>query len=155
VTRIGLRSTSLLTRDDVEVSIPNSVMGSSKIVNEAGGPPRRYRIRTRITVAYGTEIDPVVELLMGVADDHDKAMAQPAPRVRFRKFGESGLEFELLCWIVRPADRGRVLHQLNSEIYRRFAAAKIKIPPPQRELYIRELPGSVPQPKAETADERG
>lgn len=142
VIRIGLRSTSLLTRDDVEVSIPNGVMGASKIVNEAGGPPKRYRIRTRVTVAYGSNIALVDETLHAVASTNEDALKWPEPRVRFRTFGDSGLEYELLCWIERPADRGRVLHELNSEIYHRFAAAEIRIPPPQRDLYIKEMPES-------------
>lgn len=140
VTRIGLRSTRLLTRDDVEVSIPNGVMGASKIVNEAGGPPRRYRIRTGVGVAYGSDIDLVGEVLNSVAVEHDKTLPQPSPRARFRKFGDSSIEFELLCWIARPADRGLVLHELNSEIYRRFAAANIRVAFPQRDLYIKEMP---------------
>ena len=142
VTRIGLRSTSLLTRDDVEISIPNGVMGSSKIINEAGGPPGRYRIRTGISAAYGSDVNAVDDLLMAAAFDHPNTLDHPAPRVRFRTFGDSGLEFELLCWIARPADRGRILHELNSDIYNRFAAAGIKIPVPQREVYVRDNEGS-------------
>ena len=49
VTHIGLRSTRLLTRDDVEVSIPNGVMGKAKIVNESGSPQRKYRLRVPIS----------------------------------------------------------------------------------------------------------
>jgi small-conductance mechanosensitive channel len=143
VVRIGLRSTSLLTRDDVEVSIPNGVMGASKIVNEAGGPPRLFRIRTRVTVAYGSDIDQVVETLMAVATEHSGTLAHPTPRVRFRTFGDSGLEYELLAWIARPADRGRTVHELNTEIYKRFRAAGIKIPPPQREVYLQDRRGVI------------
>jgi small-conductance mechanosensitive channel len=142
VTKIGLRSTRLLTRDDVEVSIPNGVMGASKIVNEAGGPPRRYRIRTAVGVAYGTDIDEVVTVLTDIAEGHPKTLEDPEPRARFRTFGESSLDFELLCWIQQPADRGLVLHELNSEIYRQFAAHEIKIPFPQRDLHIKEFPSS-------------
>jgi len=140
VTKIGLRSTRLLTRDDVEVSIPNGVMGATKIVNEAGGPPRRYRIRTAVGVAYGSDIDEVVAVLTDIAESHPRTLPDPEPRVRFRTFGDSGLDFELLCWIERPVDRGLVLHELNSEIYRGFAAHGITIPFPQRDLHIMESP---------------
>lgn len=152
VTRIGLRSTRLLTRDDVEVSIPNGVMGASKIVNEAGGPPSRYRIRTSVSVAYGSDIDLVTKVLTGVAERHDKTLSDPSPRARFREFGESGVDFELLCWIAHPVDRGLVLHELNSEIYREFAAANIKIPFPQRDLYIKEMPTPGTPSDVETSD---
>ena len=141
VTRIGLRSTSLLTRDDVEVSIPNGVMGAAKIVNEAGGPPRQFRIRTAVGVAYGSDVDRVVDVLNGVAHDHPKVLLDPEPRTRFRAFGTSSLDFEMLCWIEKPADRGLVLHELNMEIYKRLAAADITIPFPQQDIYIKEMPG--------------
>ena len=152
VTKIGLRSTRLLTRDDVEVSIPNGVMGATKIVNEAGGPPRRYRIRTGVGVAYGSDIDEVVAVLTTVAEGHPKTLDHPEPRVRFRNFGGSSLDFELLCWIERPVDRGLVLHELNSEIYRSFAAQDITIPFAQQDLYIKEFP-PIDRPPAESREQ--
>ncbi len=141
VTHIGLRSTRLLTRDDVEVSIPNSVMGAAKIVNEASGVPDRYRIRVQVGTAYGSDIDHVMAVLLEIGKEHPKVREDPEPRVRFRTFGESSLDFELLCWIERPADRGRVVHEMNCEVYRRFAKEGITIPFPQRDLHIKEMPG--------------
>ena len=99
VTRIGLRSTRLLTLDDVEVSVPNGVMGATKIINEAGGPTDRYRIRTAVGVAYGSDVDQVVEILRGVAVDHPRTLTSPRPRIRFISFGDSSLDFEVLAWI--------------------------------------------------------
>ncbi|MCJ7726996.1 MAG: mechanosensitive ion channel family protein [Acidimicrobiia bacterium] len=141
VTKIGLRSTRLLTLDDVEISIPNGVMGATKIVNEAGGPPARYRIRTSVGVAYGSDVDQVGRVLVGVAADHPKVRKDPGPRARFREFGASSLDFELLCWISDPADRGLVLHEMNSEIYRRFQSEGIVIPFPQQDIHIKQMPG--------------
>jgi small-conductance mechanosensitive channel len=140
VTHIGLRSTRLLTRDDVEVSIPNSVMGNAKIVNEAGGPPHRYRIRVPVGVAYGSDIDQVMEVLVSVANDNTRVAKDPEPRARFRLFGESSLDFDLLCWIRRPADRGLVIHELNCGIYKQFNETGIVIPFPQRDLHIKQMP---------------
>ncbi len=146
VTRIGLRSTRLLTRDDVEVSVPNGVMGATKIVNEAGGPPNRYRISTSVGVAYGSDVDQVIDVLGAVAVTHPKTLASPEPRVRFTAFGASSLDFALQCWIRRPVDRGVVLHELNLEIYRQFMANQIAIPFPQQDVYIKEIPSGAPQP---------
>ncbi len=143
VTKIGLRSTRLLTRDDVEVSIPNGVMGATKIVNEAGGPSR-YRVKAAVGVAYGSNLDEVVEVLTEVAESQPKTLRFPEPRVRFQTFGGSSLDFELQCWIERPADRDLVLHELNSEIYRLFAAHGITIPFPQQDLHVKELPANRP-----------
>ena len=66
VTQIGLRSTRLLTRDDVEITIPNGILGNSKIINEAGGPSEKHRIRIAVGVAYGSDIDHVIETLQAV-----------------------------------------------------------------------------------------
>jgi MscS family membrane protein len=51
VTNIGLRSTRILTRDDVEVTVPNSVIGNSSVINESGGPHLKYRVGIPIGVA--------------------------------------------------------------------------------------------------------
>ncbi|MFQ5634380.1 MAG: mechanosensitive ion channel family protein [Gammaproteobacteria bacterium] len=140
VKHIGLRSTRLLTRDDVEISIPNGVMGSAKIINEAGGPTHRYRVRIGIGVAYGSDIDRVMTVLHEIANAHPLVQRTPEPRARFRVFGESSLDLELLCWIARPADRGLVVHELNCEIYKRFSDDGISIPFPQRDLHIKGMP---------------
>ncbi len=141
VTHIGLRSTRLLTRDDVEISIPNSVMGNAKIVNEATGVPQQYRIRVPVGVAYGSDIDRVMEVLLEVGNAHPLVLDSPEARVRFRQFGASSLDFELLCWIAQPGQRGLTVHELNCEVYKAFAEADITIPFPQRDLYIKEMPG--------------
>ena len=140
VTHIGLRSTRLLTRDDVEITIPNGVIGNSKIINEAGGPTQKHRIRVAVGVSYGSDIDHVIEVLEKVASDHDEVCENPAPRVRFRRFGESSLDFELLCWIGQPVDRGRLRHDLHCAVYKAFVSSNIQIPFPQRDLHVRNLP---------------
>ena len=136
VTHIGLRSTRMLTRDDVEITIPNAVMGNSKITNESGGPYEKERIRVQVGVAYGTDIDRVEELLMAIAVSHSEILEDPEPRVRFRTFGESSLDFELLGWIREPVLRGRLRHLLCKEIYKCFREEGIEIPYPKRDVYL-------------------
>lgn len=140
VTHIGLRSTRILTRDDIEITIPNGVIGNSKIVNEAGGPSQRHRIRIAVGVAYGSDVDHVIATLEQVAAQHDEICQHPAARVRFRQFGESSLDFELLCWIEQPVDRGRIRHELGCSVYKAFIDHDIEIPFPQRDLHVRTMP---------------
>lgn len=139
VTHIGIRSTRLLTRDDVEITVPNSVMGNAKITNEAGGPHTKYRVRVPIGVAYGSDVDQVRATLIDVAAATDLVCKQPDPRVRFRRFGDSSLEFELLCWIDEPVLRGRALDALNTAVYKRFMTDQIEIPFPQRDVHVHGL----------------
>lgn len=140
VTNIGLRSTRILTRDHLEITIPNSVMGNTKIVNESAGPSTRSRIRAKIGCAYGSDIALVEKILLGVAAEEKQLCATPLPVVRFRGFGDSSLDFELMVWIDHPGDRGRILHQLYGAVYREFARNGVEIPYPKRDLYIKELP---------------
>ena len=140
VTHIGLRSMRLLTRDDIEITVPNGVIGKGKIINEAGGPSTRHRIRVGVGVAYGSDIDHVIATLAGIATEHDEICRTPEPRVRFRKFGDSSLEFELLCWINQPVDRGRLTHEMNCSVYKAFAEQNIEIPLPQRVVHLRTMP---------------
>ncbi len=140
ITHIGIRSTRLLTRGDVEVTIPNAVMGNTKITNESGGPAEKYRIRVSVGVAYGSDIDKVREILMDIATKDEVVCKDPEPRVRFRTFGQSSLDFELLCWINHPVQRGRVIDALNCQVYKRFIEEKIEIPYSKHDLYIKEMP---------------
>ncbi len=143
VTQIGLRSTRLLTRDDVEVTIPNSIMGNTKVINESGGPHKKFRIRLKVGVAYGSDIDQVRAVLMDVAQQDEGVCDNPEPRVRFRTFGASSLDFELLGWVDEPSLRGRILDSLNGAVYKRFRQEGIEIPYAKQDVYIKSLPGSV------------
>lgn len=140
ITHIGIRSTRLMTRDDIEVTVPNSVMGNTTIINESGGPAERFRIRVAVGVAYGSDIDKVREVLMDIALTDEAVCEDPEPRVRFRKFGASSLDFELLCWIDQPILRGRVIDALNCKVYKRFIEENIEIPYSKHDLYIKQLP---------------
>jgi len=142
VTHIGIRSTRILTRADVEITIPNSIMGNTKVTNQTAGPHKKYRLRIQISAAYGEDVAKVKKALLDVGNNEDDVESYPEPRVRFRTFGESGLNFELLCWVSEPVLRGRVSDSLNEAVYNRFLAEKIEIPFPQRDVYIRSMPDS-------------
>lgn len=140
VTKVGIRSTRILTRDDVEITVPNSEMANTKIFNESGGRWERFRIRIKVGVAYGSDVDQVMAVLEQVAQAQPQVCKDPAPRVRLRGFGDSSLDFELLCWVEHPAERGLVSHELYLAIYKAFAQAKIVIPFPQHDVWVRDLP---------------
>ena len=138
VSAIGLRSTRLLTRDDVEITIPNGVIANAKIVNESGGPDQKIRVKIPVGVAYGSDVDDVTRLLCEVGGAHGETCPHPEPRVRMRGFGASSLDFDLLVWIDNPEDRGRISHELYMEIYRRFDREDVEIPYAKLDLYIKE-----------------
>lgn len=140
VTDIGIRSTRILTRDEIEIIVPNAVIANTKIVNESGGPYEKERVRCTVSVAYGSDIDQVKTLLKEAAMENQWICKDPEPRVRFRSFGDSGLILQLLGWVEKPVLRGRALDSLNSDVYKKLAAAGIEIPYSKHDIYIKESP---------------
>ena len=143
VTDIGLRSTRILTPDDVEIILPNSRMSEAKIINESGGPNVRSRLGCHVAVAYGSDIDRVREVLLGVAhevEDVVKHDGRYIPIVRFRSFGDSGLNFSLLCWIDQPQLRDQVINDINCAVYKRLNEADIEIPYAKHDVYVKSMP---------------
>jgi len=120
----------------------NSVIGSAKIINESGGPWVRHRIRVPIGIAYSSDVDKVIETLNGIAQENERVVDVPAPRVRLRSFEDHSIKLELLCWIKRPQDRGIVIHQLILEVIKCFRAENIEIPFPQSDVHVKDLPQS-------------
>lgn len=139
VTNLGMRSTRLLTRDDIEVTVPNAIIANAKISNESGGPWVMHRIRVPVGVAYGSDVDQICEVLEETANDHPEIVKQPSPRARMREFGASSLDFELLAWIDHPEKRGKVKHDLLKNIYKRFNKENIQIPFPQTDIHVRSF----------------
>jgi len=138
VMSIGIRSTRIMTRDDIEITIPNSVIANAKIINESGGPYENERVRLSVGVAYGSDVDLVKKILIDAAKNSGLISEKFDPRVRFREFGESSLNFQLLFWIDRPEARGRTIDALNTVIYKEFNNNNIEIPFPQRTIHLKK-----------------
>ncbi len=149
VTKIGLRSTRSLTRNNVEITVPNHEIGKSKIINEVGGPNTKQRVRTLVSAAYGSDIDHVLGVLSTCADGMDDVCKHPPPEVQFLTFGASGLDFAVFVWIERPLMRDEILSDLNGRIYKKLNQSDIEIPYSKHDLYIKEMPGADGSQKGE------
>ncbi|HEY8378348.1 MAG TPA: mechanosensitive ion channel family protein, partial [Nannocystis sp.] len=128
VTDIGLRSTRILTRDNIEINIPNSIIGNARIVNESAGPHEKERVRITIPVARGSDIDRVRAVLLECPKGQPHICADPAPIVLLTSITPAGLEFALLAWIPEPGVLDDVIDNLNSRAYKALTAAGIEIP---------------------------
>ena len=136
VKQMGIRSTRFMTRDDIEITIPNSVIAASKIVNESGGPGETERVRITLHVAYESDIDDVKALLISIALGNENVLNALEPRVRFREFADHGLRLQLLFWIHKPEIRGRTVDAVNTEIYKQFSKNNISIPYPTMKVIL-------------------
>ena len=140
VTSIGIRSTRILTLDDLEITVPNQIISNGMLINEMGGPAPRQRVKIAVQAAYGSDLDAVEKALLSAAEGVELVSDNPKPRIRFTSFGDSGLNFQLLVWLDEASRREELVSILNTRVYRAFAAAGIEIPFPQRDLHIKEAP---------------
>lgn len=136
VVEVGIRSTKIQTRDDIMITIPNSIMSTTKIINQSAPEPR-YRIRIDVGVSYDSDLRHVEKTLLGVATANQALASKPEPRVRVRSFGDSAINFQLLVWVQDPRHRGRETHNLLKMIHIAFREEGIEIPFPHRDIYLR------------------
>jgi small-conductance mechanosensitive channel len=136
VRSIHARATILTTLDNVDIIVPNGEFITGTVTNQTFGS-RRLRIRVGVGVAYGSDTSLVRETLERVASAHELVLTEPAPLVFFADFGESSLDFTLLCWISDPTSQWRIASDLRFAIDAAFREEGIQIPFPQRDLHLR------------------
>jgi len=138
VLNLGLRATTVQTFDRAEVVVPNGDLISSQVTNWTLGD-RSMRLKIPVGVAYGSDVETVMRILMAVATESDQVLKNPQPMVLFLNFGDSSLDFQLRVWISDFNDRRIVQSALIRDIDRRFRADGVEIPFPQRDLHLRSV----------------
>ncbi|HEY5346385.1 MAG TPA: mechanosensitive ion channel domain-containing protein [Verrucomicrobiae bacterium] len=137
VSEISLRSTTVITNDNIAIIVPNSDIVSHAVTNWSHGDPR-VRIRLPVGVAYGTDPEHLRRLLIEVGKEHRSVLAEPAPELFFIGFGDSSLDFELGVWTAEMSSKPR---RFRSELYyaieKKLRENHIEIPFPQRDLHVR------------------
>lgn len=137
VASINLRSTSIVTNDNITVIVPNSDLITGKVTNWSYGDPK-VRVRVPIGVAYGTDPERLRKLLLEVALAHPQVLREPPPEVFFTEFGDSSLNFELGVWTAEMTSKPRQFRsELNFAMERKLREHQIEIPFPQRDLHVR------------------
>ncbi|MGK7875223.1 MAG: mechanosensitive ion channel family protein [Xenococcaceae cyanobacterium] len=136
VKRLSIRATTVQTFDNVEKIVPNQTFLNSTVITYTGSD-RIIRRLIPVRISYNSNPEEVIEILLKVAKEHPKVLAQPEPLVYLVKFGDSSINFELAVWLDDPMIPKSVTSELNRAIWKAFAAHKIEIPFPQRDLHIR------------------
>ncbi len=143
VRKISIRSTQIETFDRADIIVPNSELISNKVSNLMLRDPWG-RIRIPVGVAYGSDVQKVIEILLKVAHEHDGVLTdQPGvapPKALFVSFGDSALEFELRCFIRQIDKIFDTTSDMNIAIDQAFREAGITIPFPQRDVHIITTP---------------
>jgi len=144
VVKIGLRTSQVETRDRVVMIIPNSKLVSENVVNWSHN--KTYsRFHVEVGVAYSSDIQLVCRLLLQAADEHPLVQKEPAPKVAFRDFGDSALRFSLNYFSEEFLANEFVKSDLRFAIEALFRKHGVRIPFPQRDLWLRNPDDLRPQ----------
>jgi small-conductance mechanosensitive channel len=136
VIEIRARSTIVITNDNIAIIVPNSQFIEKPVTNWTFNEPK-VRFRIPVGVAFDSDVDKVRALLIEVAHEHPAALREPAPTVFFDSFGDYTLNFQLVVWSDEMSYRPRRFRSdLNFAIERKFRAAGVVIPSPQRDVRI-------------------
>lgn len=136
VTRIGIRTSEILTRDNISIIVPNSRLVTEQVINwSTNEQPTRFSVD--VGVAYASDVELVTRLLLQAAKEHPQILAEPAPRVQFREFGNSSLDFRLFFWTTELMPVEFIRSDLRYRILELFRQHDVEIPFPQRDLWLR------------------
>jgi len=136
VSRITTRYTLLRSLAGVETIVPNEMLVASAITNETFSDPK-VRLSTRVQVAYGTDLERALDLLVEAARAQPRVLAEPSPKGFVVAFADSGVELELGFWIGDPEEGSlQIKSDIHLALWRAFKAAGIEIPYPQRQVRI-------------------
>ncbi|MCK4674648.1 MAG: mechanosensitive ion channel family protein, partial [Gammaproteobacteria bacterium] len=139
---IKIRSTRIQTFDRSDVIVPNSELISNQVTNWVLSS-KSGRAIIPVGVAYGTDTEKVRDILLAIAEKNEnvvKTGSAPEPKVLFRGFGDSSLDFELRVFLYRVDSRLSVVSDINFAIDKAFREEEIEIPFPQRDLHVKSLP---------------
>ncbi len=139
---ITWRTTRIRMLQNNIVVIPNSNLAQSVVTNYYL-PEKRMSLLIPIGVSYLSDTEEVEKVLIEEAKkavgEIPGLLGEPEPFVRFIPgFGDSSLDFTLICQVQEFVDQYPVQHELRKRIFKRFKEEGIEIPFPHRTVYLRE-----------------
>jgi small-conductance mechanosensitive channel len=141
VEEIGIRTSKGLTRDEIVVIIPNSMITTNKVINWSH-QTKKTRFRINVGVAYGSNVDLVIRILEASALEHPEISDKAKIEARLIDFGNSSLDFQLLFFSDNVFRIERIKSDIRKIINRKFAENNIVIPFPQLDLHVKESGGT-------------
>lgn len=142
VRRIGARSSTILTFQGAEVIVPNSNLLANQLVNWTLSSQWR-RVDIPIHVAYGTDPELLLRLLVEVAESNPRVLRERPPTAYFLGFGASALNFELRFWSANQDTWVELQSEVVTAIAKALQRAGIEIPFPQQDLHVRSIDAAV------------
>ena len=125
VQQIGLRATTLLTRDGTVLVVPNHLLVTTEVVNHSH-PFERSRLRVDVPTDVCESTDEASEAIWSVAAEHPDVLAEPPPAVRLEAIEPGAFRLFLIVWVKDPVAARRIASELRFAISRVFAERGIR-----------------------------
>ncbi|MCZ8180666.1 MAG: mechanosensitive ion channel family protein [Rhizobium sp.] len=135
VKRISVRATEIETFRRQSIIVPNSELINSPLGNWTHRN-KVQRSEVPVSVAYDTDPQEVIDLLLAVVDERQDVLRNPEPHVEFLRFGASSLDFELRFHLADMGEGLQVRNEVRMEILRRFRARGIVMPYPHQDVML-------------------
>jgi small-conductance mechanosensitive channel len=136
VNKIGVRAVSIITRDGKEHLIPNEDL-MTKPVENWSYTDRNVRVRIPVTVAYDCDLPLAQELMLRATAESPRVLDMPKSNVWLTKFGEIGIEHDILVWINDPESGvGSIRSDVLNRLWLLFRDHGIVIPYPRRDVHL-------------------
>lgn len=135
VQEIHLRTTTVLTRDDKYIILPNSDLIKNQLINWTHNHVAS-RFEVQVGVDYSSDVGLVMKILKEATDNLEGVINDPAPFVRFTDYAESSLNFSLFFWSEEVFRVENIKSEIRVRIYELFKAHKVTIPFPQRVVHL-------------------
>jgi len=133
---IGLRTSKALNTDDIAIIIPNSLITTNKVINWSH-QVKKTRFRIDVGVAYGSDVDLVINVLEESAFEHPDISDRELTEARLVNFGNSSLDFQVLFFSKNIFRISKVKSDIRRIINKKFTENKIAIPFPQLDLHVK------------------
>lgn len=135
VEKVALRATTVRTRTNEELIIPNANFTTNQVKNLTKSD-RLVRIVIPFGVSYKSDPEVVRQLAIETAKEHPMVLTVPPTLVLFRGYGDSSIDFDWVVSINQPLQSFAVKSDLYYMLWKTLAANKITIPFPQRDLNL-------------------
>jgi len=132
---IGFRSSIMTTSDGAEVVIPNGDLLNEHLVNWTLNDSTR-RVDFMVSVAYGTELEKIKPLILGIVQQDQRIAAFPAPVVLVKDFAGSSIDFQIYFWATDIREWSQIKSDILIQIEKVFKLNDITIPLPAQDIYL-------------------
>ena len=122
---MNLVSTTIATRDNQLLVVPNNTIWNNIIVNITGSDTRRVDLFFRI--GYRDDIEAAQSLIQGVLDQHPLILKEPEPTIGVAELGEVAVTLSCRPW-AKTEDYWQVYREVTRNVKERFEQAGMKPP---------------------------